>query len=233
MDELNRKEVEKKRNIVLGNLSDEDCERLFERCGYSDISVSELFENFVRDLVYSDHSNGSDEEYLANRWFERCRFGICQENSLLQYLTETGMLDEFMKAWVNVKETREELHNLKMNGADAIDLKKYKDNPEYHPDAYVYMKEIKEDPNRLAIYMESLEEFLPEAEKEYEWYLKQFEEEFLEVNPEADMQKEVEKVQEWWEQKKVFMQGQKEEKTQKEEEVLDGNCRMHRPTKVR
>lgn len=70
----------KERSIVL-KLTDEDCERLMNVCGKCNLTVEELIENFIMDLVHSDHSNGSDEEDCANKWLDRCGFESFQEIS--------------------------------------------------------------------------------------------------------------------------------------------------------
>lgn len=38
--------------------------------GYQ-ISVSDILENYIKDLTYSKESNGSDERELANEYFSR------------------------------------------------------------------------------------------------------------------------------------------------------------------
>ena len=208
MYEVNQKEIEKKRNITV-TLSDEDSQRLFEKCGEAGISASELLSNFIRDLTYSNRSNGSDEEDLANSWFNRCGFNFFREPSLLQYLIEVTMVEEFMTAWDNMKEEQENLQRLHANGPDAIDLELLKNNP----DVYDYMKKIKEDPEWFADYVDDCSERLAEAVSEYEYYVKEFESEFLKVNSKADMEREIQDVKDWWTQRAQFMQGIEEQKS--------------------
>lgn len=87
-----QKEIEtiKPRKIVL-NLSDADCKRVAEKCGRHGISISQLFENFIGDLVDGTYSNGSDERSLANEWFNRCWFGMFPEESLLKWLFDESI----------------------------------------------------------------------------------------------------------------------------------------------
>ena len=215
MAEMDQKETEKKRNITV-TLSDEDSQMLLEMCGYAGISVGELVENFIRDLTNSNRSNGRDEEYLANSWFNRCGFNFCREPSLLQYLTEITMVEEFMKAWNNMREEQENLQRLHENGPDAIDFELLKINPATHPDVYDYLKKIKEDPERFADYVENCSERLAEAVYEYKYYVKEFEIEFLQVNSKADkadMEREIQAVKDWWTQREQFMQGIEELKS--------------------
>ena len=68
--EEQRKEIEtiKKRQIKL-ELSDADCDRLARKCGEYGLTIGELIENFVGDLVDGTYSNGSDERMYAQQWF--------------------------------------------------------------------------------------------------------------------------------------------------------------------
>ena len=72
-------------------LSDADCSRLMEKCGEYGITVDQLLENFIGDLVYGTYSNGSDERMSANQWFERCWFSFNPENTLLKHLLENSI----------------------------------------------------------------------------------------------------------------------------------------------
>ena len=74
----------KERNIVI-NLSDKDCERISRKAAAVGLTVSELLENFIGDLVTGTYSNGSDERAIANEWFERCWFGMFPEPTLLNH----------------------------------------------------------------------------------------------------------------------------------------------------
>lgn len=119
MAEMDQKETEKKRNITV-TLSDADSQMLLEKCGYSGISVAELVENFIRDLIYSKRSNGSDEEDLANSWFDRCGFGRYQEYPLLLVLMnhEESGVRYFLNMLENVESARGELETY-LNSSDV------------------------------------------------------------------------------------------------------------------
>lgn len=54
-------------------LSEEDWEAVEHNAKSFDGEISELIQAFLKDLVYSDESNGSDERELANKWFYRCK----------------------------------------------------------------------------------------------------------------------------------------------------------------
>lgn len=68
-------------------ISDKDNERLFDLLGRHGLTMGELFENVICDLV--GDGNGSDEREMMNRWFERCWF-FDSEVSLLKYCLNCG-----------------------------------------------------------------------------------------------------------------------------------------------
>lgn len=73
-------------------LSDADINRVSERAASVGLTVSELLESFIGDLVDGTYSNGSDERMLANQWFERCGFSFEPEQTFLVFLIEWGNL---------------------------------------------------------------------------------------------------------------------------------------------
>lgn len=75
----------KERNITV-KLSDADCERMVRKCGEHGLTVGELIENFIGDLVDGTYSNGSDERMFADQWFDRCWFGMFPKQTLLNHL---------------------------------------------------------------------------------------------------------------------------------------------------
>ena len=89
--EQQQNEIKTIRKRVLElKLSDEDVKRISEKAGAVGLSVAELIENFIGDLVCGTYSNGSDERMYAEQWFERCGFGMFPENTFLRYLVEWG-----------------------------------------------------------------------------------------------------------------------------------------------
>lgn len=83
----------KERNLTV-KLSDADCERLVRKCGAHGLTVGELIENFIGDLVDGTYTNGSDERMYANQWFERCWFGMFPGQTLLNHLIGWGYAPE-------------------------------------------------------------------------------------------------------------------------------------------
>jgi hypothetical protein len=99
-------------------LSDADCKRISEKAGKHGITVGQLLENFIGDLVDGTYSNGSDERYRADQWFERCWFGMFPEDTLLKYLLEYDYdIDDFVTIY-------EEVQYYKANPQEFVDEEK-------------------------------------------------------------------------------------------------------------
>lgn len=98
--EEQKKEIEtiREKKITV-KLSEADCDRLARKCGEHGLTIGELIENFVGDLVGGTYSNGSDERDYANQWFERCFFGMFPEETLLNFLLYRGydVYDDFLE----------------------------------------------------------------------------------------------------------------------------------------
>lgn len=92
------------------NLSDADITRIYEKAGKHGITVEELIENFIGDLVDGTHNNGSDERMYANEWFERCWFGGFSENTFLGYLLESEQnIKHVIDVWQDIEYNGEDL----------------------------------------------------------------------------------------------------------------------------
>lgn len=115
-DNEQKKEIEtiKERKITV-RLSDADCDRLARKCGEYGLTIGELIENFVGDLVGGTYSNGSDERDYANKWFERCWFGMFPEETLLKFLLCTGydVYDDFLEIIDDIENEYAELEDYK------------------------------------------------------------------------------------------------------------------------
>jgi hypothetical protein len=103
-----REEIEtiKDRNITL-KLSDADVRRLCEKAGEVGLSVPELLENFIGDLIDGTYSNGSDERMYANGWFERCWFGMFPEDTFLRFLIDYDDVEDTIDDWNEIKYYKE------------------------------------------------------------------------------------------------------------------------------
>lgn len=96
------------------NLSDKDIERLFEYAGKVNLSVSELLQNFIGDLVDGTYSNGSNERACANEWYNFCWFSHIENNSLLSFLLSSSRygdkvdVEEFIEIYSTLEDLQEE-----------------------------------------------------------------------------------------------------------------------------
>lgn len=99
------------RNVVI-KLTDDDSEDICRKAAMVGLTVSELLENFIADLVGSDtRSNGSDERMYAEQWFERCWFSFEPEQTFLRYLIEwesTDSVDKTIEMWNDLQYLRGE-----------------------------------------------------------------------------------------------------------------------------
>lgn len=129
--EEQQKEIEtiRERKITV-KLSDADCDRLARKCGKHGLTIGELIENFVGDLVGGTYSNGSDERDYADQWFERCWFGMFPEPTLLNHLLNLGYEPEhYLDMLENVETIKSDIEITKQNIAEPSekeDLESYK-----------------------------------------------------------------------------------------------------------
>ncbi len=98
-----REEIEtiKERNITL-KLSDADVKRICEKAGSVSLTLSDLLENFIGDLVDGTYTNGSDERMYANEWFDRCWFGMFPEHTFLSFLIERDDVEDTLDDWEEI-----------------------------------------------------------------------------------------------------------------------------------
>ena len=105
-------------------LSDADVERLYKKAGSASLSVSELLENFVGDLVDGTYTNGSDERNALNNWFERCYFGMFPEESFLKYLIDQDTIEEFLDLYNDMRSSMDQIPIMEEEIKTGI-MKKY------------------------------------------------------------------------------------------------------------
>ena len=114
-------ETIRERKITV-KLSDADCDRLARKCGEHGLTIGELIENFVGDLVGGTYSNGSDERDYADQWFERCWFGMFPEPTLLNHLLNLGYEPEhYLDMLENVETIKSDIEITKQNIAEPSD----------------------------------------------------------------------------------------------------------------
>lgn len=175
------------------NLSDADVERIAKTAGSYGMTVSELLENFIGDLVNGTYTNGSDERMYAQQWAERCWFSYDQDKSLVKYLCDgwdyefsdlLGVLDriESIKADIVEEENHiEDAENLwdhyTRNGKPA-----YKNADEFIEDKKMDLEMYKDE-------MEQALENLEDIKKGFDAYMKE---------KSYDWGEQVEKVKIWY-----------------------------------
>lgn len=103
--------TEKPRTFKL-KLSDADVVRIFEKAGAAGLTPSELLENFIGDLVFGTHTNGSDERMYANQWFERCGFEEYDSSTFLRYILRWDNYNEVKNCLDDIDESEEEIRQL-------------------------------------------------------------------------------------------------------------------------
>ena len=109
----------KERTITV-KLSDADCKRLVKKCGEHGLTVGELIENFVGDLIGGTYSNGSDERAFADQWFDRCWFGMFPEPTLLNHLLSWGYdPEEYLDLLDNIETAEKEKKYLEEHPEEA------------------------------------------------------------------------------------------------------------------
>lgn len=110
---MNREELFQTRRVTL-QLSDEHCEEILRICGSRNLTVSQLLETFLRDLLGEEPSVfESNECALAKRWLEEYDFYHKPNNNLLTFLHEYGIdVQEFSQLGHEIDLARKALKNM-------------------------------------------------------------------------------------------------------------------------
>ena len=114
----NEIETIKSRTITV-NLSDADVKRLAEKSGEGGLTISELLENFIGDLVDGTYSNGSDERMYAEQWYQRCWFAMFSDDTFLKFLLLWGDLDDFIDLMNEMESSKKEMAEVTTNAEDC------------------------------------------------------------------------------------------------------------------
>lgn len=100
-----------KERVLKINLTDEEVEQISQKAGSVNLTVSELLENFIADLVGSSRRNGSDECDRADDWFERCWFSMFPEDTFLRFmLTECYSISDFVTTYSTLCSCEEDIN---------------------------------------------------------------------------------------------------------------------------
>ena len=184
----------KERTIYL-NLSDADCKRISTYAAKANITVSQLLESFIGDLVNGTYTNGSDERDCAQRWFERCGYGMYSEKTFLRYILEEGADVEFLlNGLEGIKKSKELIQTLTEELQKEID--RQRENPEYQ---YEWEEEDKEciqtEQEELDATIQSVKEWWEEYQewkKQKNWW------DVEEDTAERTFDEELIIIQKWW-----------------------------------
>lgn len=128
MEEVRQRQAEeiatiKERTLTI-KLSDADVLRVCKKAGAHNITVAELIESYLQDLVCGTYTNGSDEREYASAYFERCHYSAYPENTFLRYLIEWCLIDDYMdniEAENDIKEDIAIYENIKEPDADELE----------------------------------------------------------------------------------------------------------------
>ena len=196
--EEQQKEIEtiRERKITV-KLSDADCDRLVKKCGEYGLTIGELIENFVGDLVDGTYSNGSDERMYAQQWFERCWFGMFPEPSLLNHLLSEGHEPQhFLDALNNIETAKRDIKQSQKDIAEPTDEWKNIYHHKYNDDftsykivhAYNNVEEFIEHEKEC---LESYKDDLREWTEERDMMLENWD------SSNVDLEEEIENVKKW------------------------------------
>ena len=211
MKKENEQEMEvktiRKRKLVL-ELSDADVDRVRRKAGAAGLTVAELIENFIGDLVKGTYHNRWDAGISAEEWFSRCWFGISPDKTFLRYLTdEVDLLDEFITQTEFLEDDRNDILHTKRELEEGHpideDGKAYGWDTIVHWDmesnSYVQSYDTKDDWIReQRQVLQDQQNAYEEREKELRHYWDMFLE-WTDLDEETlDRKTEFEKVQEWY-----------------------------------
>ena len=145
------------------NLSDADVKRVSKKVAKHGLTVEELIENFIGDLVDGTNNNGSDERMYANEWFERCWFGTLPENNFLVYLLEYGKIEFVVEAWQDIEYNKENLDDEVLDDCQKI-------IDQYWEDYMQHLEEkecgaFDEEMKKVLEYWERYQSFLDERQR--------------------------------------------------------------------
>ena len=205
--EEQKKEIEtiRERKITV-KLSDADCDRLARKCGEHGLTIGELIENFVGDLVGGTYSNGSDERDYADQWFERCWFGMFPEPTLLNHLLNLGYEPEhYLDMLENVETIKSDIEITKQNIAEPSDEWKDIVYHKYNDDRTSY--ECVPCYNSVDEYIASEKEDLESYKADLEEALEELKDMRADWKPETEpnMGEEIERIKKWVEEKEELL----------------------------
>jgi hypothetical protein len=191
-------------------LSDADVKRISEKAAAHGLTVGELIENFIGDLVCGTYSNGSDERMYAEQWFERCWFGMFPDYTFLKYLIEQWGLDEVIEAWEDIENSQETIADTEKSLASGeiqgIGGKTYtwKDITNSEGTPIYSSKEEWEQEERTA--MQDEQEYIADRRTTIDDYWNEYAEMKKEYKN-GTFEEEMKKVLDYWQEYQSFLEG--------------------------
>ena len=153
-------EALKPRNITT-QLTDQECidlANLAAKCGYT---VGEIISSYVHDLLGSNYSNGSDERFLANEYFDRCCILQFAPNTFLKWLVEYDYIESYLTHVDKIEHYTRRLRYLKAH------LSESEENQRIYEAENAFLSELKESFDEYYLdYTEETERPEPKEEAE-------------------------------------------------------------------
>ncbi|MEF2794699.1 MAG: hypothetical protein U0N62_04410 [Hydrogeniiclostridium sp.] len=156
-------------------LSEEDVRKITSKAGEHGMTVAELIEHFIGDLVDGTYTSGSDERACADYWLERCGFGRFSD-TFLQYLFENQILDDVLEEWDDIEDAQKEISY-------------YAEHPE------------EAEPGELG----EIQECLQESKEQLDEYWNSYTQQKTGYSAFNTFDEEMKKVLEWREERKRFL----------------------------
>lgn len=97
-EERRKERVFAREKKITVKLSDAESDRLAIKCGLHGLTIEEMIENFIGDLVGGTYSNGNDESDAIDQWIERCWFGGISNTLLSHFICSGYDPEEYLDA---------------------------------------------------------------------------------------------------------------------------------------
>ena len=156
-------------------MSAEDVRKLTEKAGTHGLTVAELIEHFIGDLVHGTYTSGSDERMYANDWLERCGFRYFSD-TFLQYLCGYQIVEDMLEEWDTIEDAQR-------------DIAYYTEHPE------------EAEPGEL----EEIQECLQDSKEVFDDYWNEYIEQKRGYSAFNTFDEEMKKVLEWREERKRLL----------------------------
>ena len=205
--EEQQKEIEtiRERKITV-KLSDADCDRLARKCGKHGLTIGELIENFVGDLVGGTYSMEVMKEIMLTSGSSVVGSGMFPEPTLLNHLLNLGYEPEhYLDMLENVETIKSDIEITKQNIAEPSDEWKDIVYHKYNDDFTSY--ECVPCYNSVDEYIASEKEDLESYKADLEEALEELKDMRADWKPEKEpnMNEEIELIKKWVKEREDFI----------------------------